>query len=78
MTTEIYTGKFWEYLESDKRKKAVPVVKWTDYDNLNAIIVDGDRWHYETMATYISMPSYVFNYIDQFMQKQGYKYLFTD
>ena len=72
-----YIKAFWRYVESENTKISNKVENWLNYDNLRAIIVDGDVFWVELVCSTSTLPNSVFKYIKWYMKRQGYKYLYN-
>ena len=70
-----YIG-FWEHINERKPIRNLAVYNWINHDNLNEIIADGNRYWIELVNSNDKLPKYIFKYINNFMKKKGYKYLY--
>jgi hypothetical protein len=68
----------WDHVENKKAKNklAQKVYDFMNYDNINAIPVEKEWFYIEPMASYITIPNYIYKYIIAFGKKNGFTYLY--
>lgn len=74
-----HSKKLWNKVEKEKQDKdiAKKVYNWLNHDNLGSLITKNKVYWIEFTTKDTELPEDIFNYIDEFMNNEGYIYLFT-
>ncbi|MDK2790624.1 MAG: hypothetical protein PWP15_1131 [Methanothermococcus sp.] len=75
MKEKDFLSEFWNYLEEQETKKSDKILKWLNNGKLFSIIAYDGTWWLETANSMSKVPNYVFDYIEKYMDKKGYKYI---
>lgn len=73
-TNKLY--EFIEYLKAQDTKIAKRVYDYYNRDNINALIEYHGVWWIESNMS-VNIPQYVYNYIDRYYAKKGFKWVFN-
>ena len=71
-------SEFFNYIQKQDTKIAKEVYNWLNYDNLGGIIIYDNVYWLEKTISNITIPNYVFDYIESYMKKKGYKHLYVE
>lgn len=75
MKEKDFLSEFWNYLEEQETKISDKILKWLNNGKLFSIIAYDGTWWLETANSMSKVPNYVFDYIEKYMDKKGYKYI---
>ena len=76
------TSEFWdEHFRSKEinnmSKIKQKVYNWLNCDNFGGFVVDGKVFWIEKTVSTASLPNYIHKYLIKWMEKRGYKYLYS-